>query len=197
MLRHLALFISTVVFSGALGTAANAGCVLFNGPNYSGQSLAMVAGFPLGSLRQAFDRKVASVRVLKGCRLAVYAAPNFEGETDTIAENRSTLTQSWSNRIDSVRCDCKGKGEACILFERSGLSGAQLTVARGGDLKDVGSAWKDRVGSLFVPHGCALVGYDGSGFRGERRTFSPGEHKSLAVNWDSRIASAACKCGDD
>jgi hypothetical protein len=82
------------------------------------------------------------------------------------------------------------------MFDKPGLEGAQLAVGRGGELKDVGTSWKNRIASISVPHGCALTGYVEKNFRGEHRTFHPGEHKSLTVKWDNEISSAECKCGE-
>jgi hypothetical protein len=80
-----------------------------------------------------------------------------------------------------------------VLYEFPGFRGRSLAI-EGGEVPDlIWQRFADRAGSMRIESGSWMFCTDPN-FRGECRTFGPGEYARLSPDLDHRISSARLVC---
>lgn len=90
-----------------LGSAHRA-CEMYQHLDFEGRTFVAEADVPYPSLGEGWNDVVSSVRVPRGCRLAIYQDYDFRGAARTISPGSyRSVGDSWNDEISSVQCLCR------------------------------------------------------------------------------------------
>lgn len=183
--------ISKGLLAGALfaaaGAAAAASITFYQDDNFRGRQFA--ADGPVADFgRNGFNDRVQSAVVHEG-RWEICVDADFGGSCSVLAPGAYPTLGAFAGRVSSVRPvdvrasgnrpDDRGRGQnaRATLFEGPNLSGR--SYALGESMANLGaSGFNDRASSLRVVSGYWIFCSD-SDFRGDCRTFGPGDYASL------------------
>lgn len=126
---------------------------------------------------------------------------DFRGACQILRPGRYPDLHAYGNRVSSVRPvddrhrdehgqwdrDGKTSPVRAILYEGPNMSGRSIAI-EDETLTNLGTRFNDRASSLRVLRGYWIFCSD-IGFRGECRTFGPGEYPTLPWALDNRISS--------
>lgn len=170
---------------------------LFEYGGFGGESLPVEGAN--SNLQKRFNDRARSMIVNSGT-WQVCADANFAGECRTFGPGRYATLGSLSGRVSSLRAiqgpgggggssggSNWGGGTRAVLYESPGLGGRSFVVA---DFMPNlnGTGFNDRAASLRVERGYWLFCSDAD-FRGECRTFGPGDYPALPQGLMTRISS--------
>jgi hypothetical protein len=193
-LRPLALVAATLA-----ATTAMAGATFYEAENFGGRNLTMEGTVP-SFVDRGFNDRAQSV-VVEGAPVEVCVDINFSGGCTVLNPGRYPTLGNLGHQISSmrpVRGDQRGgydrgdrgyrgnQGASATLFSGPNMTGRALTLDRGAE-SDL-SNFSDRASSLRVTQGYWIFCSDAQ-FRGECRTFGPGEYPQLPQGLDNRISS--------
>lgn len=172
----------------ALATDAVADIMFFEHDDFRGRSFT-VADPVENFARHGFNDRASSVVVRRGsyqvCEHALY-----QGRCITLApgEYRSLRSLGFNDRVSSAR-PAVPRGPRAVLYSQPNFGGSHVVLAGTSPLNDFAqSGFNDRASSLRVERGQWML-CSRSGFRGECRTFGPGNYTHLR-ELDNRVSSA-------
>ncbi|MEO8203023.1 MAG: beta/gamma crystallin-related protein [Betaproteobacteria bacterium] len=198
LLRPLALVAATLAASTAM-----AGVTFYEAENFGGRQITMDGVVPNFVDRGFNDRAFSAV--VEGAPVEVCIDINFSGGCTVLNPGRYPTLGSLGNKISSVRPargpgyeprgeaprdrdrdDRRGRWASATLFSGPNFTGRAITLDREGadDLVN----FNDRASSLRVERGYWIFCND-SQFRGDCRTFGPGDYAQLPPGFDNRISS--------
>jgi len=188
---------------GGGGSAADGGgadLVLYDGNNFSGGSF-RVGGLIANLGGSGFNDRARSMIVYNGTwELCVDA--DFQGGCEVFGPGRHANLGGVSGRVSSLRpargaggggeapgggAGGWGSGNRAILYEGQSLSGRNFVVSDYLANLD-GTGFNDRASSLRIERGYWMFCSDAN-FRGECRTFGPGDYPDLPNGLSGRISS--------
>ena len=196
-LRPLALVAATLAT-----TSAMAAVTFYEAENFGGRRMTMEGIVPNFVDRGFNDRALSAV--VEGAPVEVCVDINFSGGCTVLNPGRYPTLGNLGHQISSVRpvrgdprggYDSRDRGErgdrggrwaSATLFSGPNMTGRALTLDRegAGDLAN----FNDRASSLRVERGYWIFCSEPQ-FRGECRTFGPGEYPQLPAGLDNRISS--------
>ena len=174
--------------------AGSARVTFFEAEDFAGRAFTMSGVVPSLVARGFNDR--AESAVVEGGPVEVCGDVNFGGGCMILNPGRHATLGNFRNRISSVRAVAAtgprdgpqggGRGASATLYSGPNLSGRAVTLDRDGaaDLQ----AFNERASSLVVERGYWIFCTEPA-FRGECRTFGPGEYRQLPPEFDNRISS--------
>ena len=166
----------------------------YEAEDFEGRTFTMNGAVPSFVARGFNDR--AESAVVEGGPVEVCRDINFGGGCTILSPGRHASLGEYRNRISSVRPAVAagpreggpggGGGPSATLFSGPNLSGRSVVLDREGaaDLQ----GFSERASSLVVARGYWIFCTEPA-FRGECRTFGPGEYRQLPPEFDNRIAS--------
>jgi hypothetical protein len=188
MKRNLTPLLAAIL-SVAAGSAAADKITFYEDDNYGGRQFTAdgaVANFD----RNGFNDRARSAVVHDG-RWEICIDANFNGSCSVLAPGAYPNLGAWAGRISSVRptdghtannrADDRGRYQAqaprATLYEGLNLSGRSFVL--NDSIRSLDSTgFNDRASSLRVESGYWIFCSD-SDFRGDCRTFGPGDYASL------------------
>ena len=180
------------ILSVTAGAAAAQSITFYENDNYRGHNF--TADRPVANFaRSGFNDRVRSAVVHEG-RWEICVDADFNGSCSVLAPGAYPDLGAYSARISSVRpvdgsnarknagnrADDRGRNREAraTLYEGSNLSGR--SYALNGTMQNLGTTgFNDRASSLRVESGYWIFCSD-SEFRGDCRTFGPGDYATLA-----------------
>lgn len=187
-------------------SAAMAGVTFFERENFAGRQFTTDRTAE-NFVNLGFNDRAQSV-VVEGASWEVCVDINFSGGCTVLAPGRyptlgalgsqiSSARQSRDNRGDNrgdyrgdnrgdYRSDQRGRG-AATLFSGPNMSGRAFALGGEGE-SNLDGQFNDRASSLRVERGYWIFCSE-AGFRGECRTFGPGDYAALPQGLDNRISS--------
>lgn len=189
-----------VAFAAAtlLAGTAMASVTFYETEDFGGRRMTMDGVVPNFADRGFNDRALSAV--VEGAPVEVCVDSNFNGPCTILNPGRYPTLGNMGNQISSVRPvrDTRGgndprdrdrrdaRGASATLFSGPNMTGRAITLDRDGanDLQN----FNDRASSLRVDRGYWIFCSD-TQFRGECRTFGPGEYSQLPPGLDNRISS--------
>ncbi len=179
---------------GSAGGGDGADLVLYDGSNFSGASF-RVGGF-IANLDGSFNDRAQSAIVYNGT-WELCADANYQGGCQVYGPGRYPNLGGVSGRVSSLRPALGGgpggvgggwgSGNRAILYEGPNLSGRTFVVSD--YLANLGgTGFNDRAASLRIERGYWMFCSDAD-FRGECRTFGPGDYPDLPYGLSGRISS--------
>jgi hypothetical protein len=196
LIRPLALVAATLA-----ATTAMASVTFYETENFGGRRMTMDGVVPNFVDRGFNDRALSAV--VDGAPVEVCIDVNFRGGCTVLKPGRYPTLGNLGNQISSVRpvavprggydpgdrADRGGRGgrwASATLYSGPNLTGRAITLDRegAGDLYN----FNDRASSLRVDRGYWIFCSEPQ-FRGECRTFGPGEYAQLPPGLDNRISS--------
>ncbi len=193
-LRPLAVVAATLA-----ATAAMAGATFYETENFGGRNLTMEGTVP-NFVDRGFNDRALSV-VVEGAPVEVCVDINFSGGCTVLNPGRYPTLGIFGHQISSMqpvredqrddydRGDRGYRGNqwaSATLFSGPNMTGRALTLDR--DATANMANFSDRASSLRVARGYWIFCSD-TQFRGECRTFGPGEYPQLPQGLDNRISS--------
>ncbi len=194
ILRPLALVAATLA-----ATTAMAGVTFFETENFGGRNMTMEGTVPNFVDRGFNDRALSAI--VEGTPVEVCFDINFNGGCTVLNPGRYPTLGNLGNQISStrpVRGDQRGgydRGDrgnrgsrwgSATLYSGLNMTGRAVTLDRE-SASDMAN-FSDRASSLRVTQGYWIFCSD-TQFRGECRTFGPGEYPQLPQGLDNRISS--------
>lgn len=199
ILRPLALVAATLA-----ATTAMAGVTFYEAENFGGRNLTMDGTVP-NFVERGFNDRARSI-VVEGAPVEVCVDINFNGGCTVLNPGRYPTLGNLGHEISSMRpvqneqrggYDRDGRGyrgyrgrddqsAAVTLFSGPNMTGRGLALSENGTSNMVN--FNDRASSLRVTQGYWIFCSD-TQFRGECRTFGPGEYPQLPAALDNRISS--------
>lgn len=202
-IRPLSIFALTCAASSAM-----AGVTFYEAENFGGRPMEMNGTVP-NFLERGFNDRARSA-VVEGAPVEVCMDINFNGGCTVMNPGRYPTLGNLSGQISSVRPayeqqrggydqrDQRGgydqgrpgernaRGASATLFSGPNMTGRAIALDREGanDLQN----FNDRASSLRVTRGYWIFCTDVQ-FRGECRTFGPGDYAQLPPGMDNRISS--------
>ena len=196
-LGNLSGLISSVRPTGvARSVPAAAVATFYQGENFAGESFS-ARGAISSFAERGFDNHARSV-VVEGGPMEVCIDVNYGGGCTVLKPGRYPTLGNLGNHISSVRpvagatpravtgSDQRGRGARATLYGRPDMSGRSVTLGDEGssDLQN----FNERASSLVVERGYWIFCTEPQ-FRGECRTFGPGEYRQLPPDFDEAISS--------
>lgn len=180
-------------------TSAMAGVTFYESENFNGRRITMEGVVPNFVERGFNDRALSAV--VEGAPVEVCVDVNFLGGCTILNPGRYPTLGELGDKISSVRpvnvppppraeYDRRGRGgdrwASATLYSGPNMTGRPYTLGGRGspDLQ----SFSDRASSLSVDRGYWIFCSEPN-FRGECRTFGPGEYSQLPPGLDNRIAS--------
>ena len=201
------LRLSAIAAATLAASSAMAGVTFYEGENFGGRSLTMDGTVP-NFVERGFNDRARSL-VVDGAPVEVCVDINFNGGCTVLNPGRYPTLGNLGGQISSVRPAYeqrggydsrdqrggydqrrpgeRGRGQAsATLFSGPNMTGRAVTLDRDGanDLQN----FNDRASSLRVERGYWIFCSDVQ-FRGECRTFGPGDYAQLPPGLDNRISS--------
>jgi hypothetical protein len=182
------------IFAAAAGSAVADSITFYEHDNYGGRQF--TADSPVANFaRSGFNDRVNSAVVHDG-RWEICVDAEFGGSCGILAPGAYPNLGAYANRVSSVRPvdgrqagadgrrydnrpDNRGRGQEAqaTLYERPNLSGRSYPI--NDTMQNLGrTGFNDRASSLHVESGYWIFCSDAD-FRGECRTFGPGDYASL------------------
>ncbi len=198
-MKHLLPIALTTLLGLAAGTAAAASITFYANDNYRGAS--MMADRAVGNFARGGFNDGARSAIVHDGRWEICVDADFRGSCSVLAPGAYPDLGAYAGRISSVRPlddnyagrnDDRGqdRGRSALaratLYENANLSGRTYQLRD--SMRNLGNTgFNDRASSLRVESGYWIFCSDAD-FRGECRTFGPGEYASLSGLTD-RISS--------
>ena len=177
-------------------SSALAGVTFYERENFAGRPVDMNGTVP-NFVERGFNDRAMSV-VVEGSPVEVCMDINFNGGCTILKPGRYPTLGHLGGQISSVRPafeqrgDQRGQGQRdgrearATLYSGQGMTGRAITLDHEGasDLQN----FNDKASSLRVERGYWIFCSDVQ-FRGECRTFGPGDYAQLPPGFDNRISS--------
>jgi hypothetical protein len=173
---------------------AIAGVTFYEGENFAGRPFTADGTVPNFVDRGFNDR--AKSAVVEGAPVEVCLDINFNGGCTVLKPGRYPTLGELGNRISSVRPiagegrrdEGRGRGgmASATLYSGPNLGGRSVRLDRDGAAELAN--FNERASSLVVERGYWIFCTEPQ-YRGECRTFGPGEYKQLPAGFDNRISS--------
>jgi hypothetical protein len=189
-IRPLAFVATTLA-----ATTAMASVTFYETENFGGRRMTMDGVVPNFVDRGFNDRALSAV--VDGAPVEVCVDINFSGGCRVLNPGRYPTLGNLGNQISSVRpvrdsrggpapVDRGGPRASATLYSGPNMTGRAVTLDREGaaDLQN----FNDRASSLRVERGYWIFCSEPQ-FRGECRTFGPGDYAQLPPGLDNRISS--------
>jgi Beta/Gamma crystallin len=185
---------------GGGGGGGNRGIVLYDQPNFAGRSIRIDG--PVESLEQFNDR--ARSMIIYDGEWELCEHDRLRGNCMVFREGRHANLGPLSGDVSSVRplsvvappapgpghgqIAGWGRGARAVLYEGPEFRGRSIVINE--DVVDNlhGSGFNDRASSLRIERGYWVFCSDAN-FRGECRTFSPGDYARLPSGLNDRVSS--------
>jgi hypothetical protein len=167
----------------------------FGNRNYGGRQFTINQPLPNLAGTRANDR--AESAIVEGGAWEVCSDAEFRGDCQVFQPGRYPTLGSLDGRVTSARPYYERRGErprdgvrgraTATLFSEPNLTGRPFPLGGEGDANLYGQ-FNDRASSLRVESGYWIFCSD-AGFRGECRTFGPGDYARLPPELENRISS--------
>lgn len=166
----------------------------YEAEDFEGRAFSVTGAVPNFQARGFNDR--AESAVVEGGPVEVCIDVNFGGGCTVLNPGRHASLGGYRNRISSVRPVASaprvppsagaGRGASATLYGGQNLTGRAVALDREGasDLRGL----SDRASSLMVERGYWIFCSEPE-YRGECRTFGPGEYRQLPPDFNNNIAS--------
>lgn len=185
MLRAMAL-----ACGFALASSAWAEVTFYEHENFRGRSFT-VADPVENFARHGVNDRASSAVVRRGSyQLCEHAG--YQGRCVTLSpgDYSSLGSLGLNDRVSSARPLGRRGGARAVLYSQPNFGGSRVVLEAGTTVNDFAqSGFNDRASSLRVERGEWML-CSRSGFRGECRTFGPGDYTHLPRNLDNRVSSA-------
>lgn len=185
MLRATALACGLAAAGGAWAEVT-----FFEHDDFRGRSFTVTDGAD-NFARYGFNDRASSAVVRRGV-YQVCEHAGYQGRCVTLSPgNYPSLRQmGLGDRISSARAAGRRGGVRAVLYSQPNFGGSRIVLDRNDAVSDFAqSGFNDRASSLRVESGQWLL-CSRSGFRGECRTFGPGDYHHLPRELDNRVSSA-------
>jgi hypothetical protein len=172
----------------AAAPAAAGAVTFFGNRNFGGRQFTINQPLPNLAGTRADDR--AESAIVEGGAWEVCANPEYRGDCQVFAPGRYPTLGSLDGKVSSARPyhDRRaGQRATATLYSEVNLTGRAFPLGREGDANLQGQ-FNDRASSLHVDSGYWIFCSD-AGFRGECRTFGPGDYAQLPRELENRISS--------
>ena len=185
MLRAMAL-----ACGFALASSAWADVTFYEHENFRGRSFTVVD--PVENFaRHGVNDRASSAVVRRGSyQLCEHAG--YQGRCVTLSpgDYSSLRSMGLDDRVSSARPLARRGGARAVLYSQPNFGGSRVVLEGGSMINDFAqSGFNDRASSLRVERGEWML-CSRSGFRGECRTFGPGDYTHLPRDLDNRVSSA-------
>ena len=167
----------------------------FETENFGGRRFTIDQQFPNFDAARFNDRSLSAI--VEGTAWQVCVDADFRGECRVLAPGRYPILADLGGRISSARPSFQPRGEppreivrfraSATLFSGPNLSGRAFALG-GEGASNLDGLFNDRASSLRVERGYWIFCNDAN-FRGECRTFGPGDYQLLPPELDGRISS--------
>ena len=141
--------------------------------------------------RFGFNDRASSAVVRRGS-YQICEHSEFRGRCVTLAPGSygSLRALGLNDRVSSARPTTRSVGPRVVLFSQPNFGGSRMVLEGHNAMRDFSkSGFNDRTSSLKVERGQWML-CSRSDFRGECRTFGPGEYAHLPGELNNRISSA-------
>lgn len=174
---------------------ATAGVTFYQDEEFGGRQITIDQ--PLADFAGTRFNDRANSAIVVGGTWEICVDAGYRGECRTFAPGRYPTLGGLGGRVSSARPVREGRGDARHEGDRGGraraalFSGPNMTgraFALGGEAVNLDGQFNDRASSLRVDAGYWIFCSDAN-FRGECRTFGPGEYPTLPAELDNRISS--------
>ena len=168
---------------------------LYEAEDFEGRAFSVNGAVPNFQARGFNDR--AESAVVEGAPVEICADVNFGGRCTVLKPGRYATLGEFRNRVSSVRPVAPvaqqrdgmpggGRWASATLYGGPNLTGRAVTLDREGasDLQ----GFNGRASSLVVERGYWIFCTEPD-YRGECRTFGPGEYRQLPADFDNSISS--------
>jgi hypothetical protein len=81
---------------------------------------------------------------VRGCDLTVFSDPDFQGDSENVAESEPSLNQAWDRQISSIRV----QAGIWDLFTEPDYGGDTMRLGPG-EYRDLGGNWDNAIGSIM------------------------------------------------
>jgi hypothetical protein len=205
-LSHKLLRYSVLTMSTLAATTAMAGVTFFDGDNFTGRSFVADRLVDNFATRGFNDR--AKSAIVEGGSWEVCMDSNFQGACTVLKPGRYPSLQQLSSQISSVRpmggdraerredrqerreerrAERERERATATLFAGPKFSGRSMTIG-GEGANSLNGQFDNQASSLRVTSGYWIFCSQPE-FRGECRTFGPGDYSALPPGLDNRISS--------
>ncbi|MBS0338827.1 MAG: beta/gamma crystallin family protein [Proteobacteria bacterium] len=185
--------VGTPTAAAPADSAAGGAVTFFGNRNFGGRQFTINQPLPNLAGTRANDR--AESAIVEGGPWEVCADAEFRGDCQVFAPGRYPTLGALDGKVSSARPyhDRRGERDAmrrratATLYSEVNLTGRAFLLGREGDANLQGQ-FNDRASSLHVDSGYWIFCSD-AGFRGECRTFGPGDYAQLPPELENRISS--------
>lgn len=191
----------------------------YHRPDFRGERLLITEAWSASHSRSHWNDAINALVVPRGFEVHAFEHSNFRGRSLVIVGDWSSADDPyWQNRISSLRLvpvgpprrggrdyghhrDCRDgycaprchyhrPQPAALLFEHVNYGGPSLRVSGEWSIVYPDEFWNDRISSIRVPRGYALIVYEHSNFRGRSWTIT-GNWNACGYRdfWNDRISS--------
>src|SRR5262245_485920 len=81
-------------------------CTVYHDVNYGGRSAVLGGGAAWNYIGDAFNDKVSSIRLTRGCTFTAFEHKEFGGRSRVFSANTTFVGADWNDRISSAKCSC-------------------------------------------------------------------------------------------
>ena len=141
--------------------------------------------------RFGFNDRASSAIVRHGS-YQICEHAQYRGRCTTLAPGSygSLRAKGFNDRVSSARPAARTAGPRAVLYSQPDFGGSRMVLEGHNALRDFSKGgFNDRASSLRVERGHWVL-CSRSEFRGECRTFGPGDYAHLPRELDNRISSA-------
>jgi hypothetical protein len=182
------------VAAAAVPAGAGGAVTFFGNKNFGGRQFTLNQPIPNLAGTRTNDR--AESAIIEGGAWEICSDAEFRGDCQIFSPGRYPTLGTLDGRVSSVRPyvdqrgdrrgGMRGRGTA-TLYSEVNLAGRAFPLGREGDANLQGQ-FNDQASSLRVDGGYWIFCSE-SGFRGECRTFGPGDYARLPPELNNRISS--------
>lgn len=174
----------------ATGACAWAEVTFFEHDDFRGRSFTVTDAAD-NFARHGFNDRASSAIVRRGA-YQVCEHAGYEGRCVTLGPGNygSLRSMGLNNRVSSARAaGRRGGGARAVLYSQPNFGGSRVVLDGDDIVGDFAqSGFNDRASSLRVERGHWML-CSRAGFRGECRTFGPGDYHHLPRELDNRVSS--------
>jgi len=174
--------------AAAVPAAAGGTVTFFGNRNFNGRQFTLNQPLPNLAGTRANDR--AESAIVEGGAWEVCSNAEFRGDCQVFAPGRYPTLGTLDGKVSSARPYVERRGArraTATLYSETNLTGRAFPLGREGD-DNLQGQFNDRASSLHVDNGYWIFCSD-AGFRGECRTFGPGDYAQLPPELENRISS--------
>ena len=174
----------------AIASCAWGEVTFYEHDNFRGRSFVVVDSVD-NFARYGFNDRASSAVVRRG-HYQVCEHAGYQGRCVSLApgDYSSLGSMGLNDRISSARPQGRRGGARAVLFTQPNFGGSRMVLEGHDVINDLShTGFNNRASSLKVERGQWML-CSRSGFRGDCRTFGPGDYARLPHELDNRVSSA-------